>query len=305
MILTCPECASRYFVDDARIGPEGRKVRCSSCGHAWRESGASATAYDTPLTLAPDFEPTPAPVAAEEEPAIRPRASRADAAARLREEAVEKRKTREAAAVGAIWAVLGAGFVVLALVAVIFRTDVVRLMPMTAGAYAFARMPVNPIGINIEAPQIKPGLKDGRAAMIVSGIERNIDSHPRPAAPLKISLLDKGNQKIASQAMTPDGGPIQPGETRAFSLTFLDPPLQTTGAQAEFDFAAMTVKKPKSVAHHGAVPAPAAAPAPSEALKLRGSAPAPAAPTVEAKDAAPLPANSPYALPQPAKAPHG
>jgi predicted Zn finger-like uncharacterized protein len=304
MILTCPECASRYFVDDARIGPDGRKVRCASCGHSWRQAGASSTAFDTPLTLAPNFEPSPPPAAAEvSEPPVKLRGARADVSSRLRKEAHEKRRTREAAAVGAVWALLGAGFVVLALVAVIFRTDVVRLMPTTAGAYAFVRMPVNPIGINIEAPQITPGLKDGHAAMIVTGLERNIDAHPRNAAPLRVSLLDKANQKIASQVVTLDGGPIQPGETRPFTLTFIDPPLQTNGAQAEFAFDRMTPKKPATAPR--AVAAAKPGPTAAEALQLRGAAPAPASPPVAAKEAAPLPANSPYALPKVAETPHG
>ena len=36
MILTCPECATSYFVDDGRIPRRGRTVKCSSCGARWK-----------------------------------------------------------------------------------------------------------------------------------------------------------------------------------------------------------------------------------------------------------------------------
>src|SRR5258708_10894831 len=35
MILTCPECATGYFVDDAQIRPGGRSVKCAACGARW------------------------------------------------------------------------------------------------------------------------------------------------------------------------------------------------------------------------------------------------------------------------------
>ena len=35
MIITCPECATRYELDEDRFLPNGRSVRCTSCGESW------------------------------------------------------------------------------------------------------------------------------------------------------------------------------------------------------------------------------------------------------------------------------
>ena len=35
MILKCPECTTRFLVNEALLGPHGRKVKCASCKHVW------------------------------------------------------------------------------------------------------------------------------------------------------------------------------------------------------------------------------------------------------------------------------
>ena len=79
MILTCPNCATRYFVDNSRLGPAGRTVRCAACGERW-----SARAEETdelvvsPVDEAAEFsvpsdatpEPAPRDLPAEELPRV-------------------------------------------------------------------------------------------------------------------------------------------------------------------------------------------------------------------------------------------
>ena len=38
MILTCPKCATRYFVDDGQFADGPRAVECDQCGALWTAS---------------------------------------------------------------------------------------------------------------------------------------------------------------------------------------------------------------------------------------------------------------------------
>ncbi len=66
--IVCPSCQARYQLPDGSIGPEGRKVSCSSCTHKWRAYGeGAAPAQPSPEAVAkPAPEPESAPVPAPE-----------------------------------------------------------------------------------------------------------------------------------------------------------------------------------------------------------------------------------------------
>ena len=84
----------------------------------------------------------------------------------------------------------------------------------------------------------------------------------------------------------PPSRPIPPGETRPFGVNFIDPPADGSSFVVEFAF--------------DKIAAPRGAPKPvkiaTAKLALRGPA-SPPPPPIEAENAKPLPATSPYALP--------
>ena len=101
MILTCPECATRYFVPDDKVGPDGRTVKCSSCGNRWTAHGEPALelfvdAHEgaTVRTAAdPIFEEQPvSALPGEELPKV------------FRQKADTDRRVREAVTTGVVWA---------------------------------------------------------------------------------------------------------------------------------------------------------------------------------------------------------
>ena len=79
MKITCPNCETSFAIGIDQLGPKGRKLKCSSCAHVWREFDPEPTAAKSivnqpnPLTqpapkpaakAAPKAKPKPAPAAA-------------------------------------------------------------------------------------------------------------------------------------------------------------------------------------------------------------------------------------------------
>jgi predicted Zn finger-like uncharacterized protein len=290
MILTCPNCATRYFINDVLVGRAGRTVKCTTCHSTWRAEPEE----DDPLPLtAPDPAAHTAAVSAEADPLSALPADRLSQAFRAR--AQEQRKVREAAATGAIWAGLAAGLVLVIALAAVFRVDVVRMWPKTASAYAAVGLPVNTTGLIIEQVKATPGSDGGHPAVMVSGVMRNIADRTVSPPPLRVSLLGKDGRAVARRLADAPGPQIRPGETRPFTVSMVDPP--KTASDVEVTFSLQTAAPSASAAPPGLkLRGPAAAPTVAPAVSpASASTSSPALTTVH--DAKPLPPSSPYALP--------
>ncbi len=52
MILTCPQCHTKYQLAEEQLKPNGRKVRCSRCRHVfWADSDGKISEVSTDLDI--------------------------------------------------------------------------------------------------------------------------------------------------------------------------------------------------------------------------------------------------------------
>jgi predicted Zn finger-like uncharacterized protein len=230
MILTCPECASRYFVDDSKVGAAGRVVRCAACGTRWTARNEDAldlfdepsaadlagepnlTALDGAANPADDSQTPVDQLPGEELPKV------------FRARADAERRLKEAKTTGIIWGGMVAVMLVILGCAYVFRLNVAQLWPTTAGAYALVNRPVNTVGLVVEDLKAEPSMQDGHAAITITGVIRNITDHAVTTPPLRVALLNKHEKRVAGKLAAAADPLIPPSQTRHFSVTLLDPP---------------------------------------------------------------------------------
>lgn len=232
MILTCPECATRYFVPDETLGGAGRTVRCTSCKASWHampetalelvvdeEQGAIAQpTYDLDVEPAP----TPADLPGEELPKL------------FRDRVKTRQRMRKAAAAGAVWGLLAAGVLAALAAAALFRGDVVAAWPKTASAYAAVGLPVNATGLVIEREQADLDFAEGRPALVVRGAIRNVRGSTVRAPALKVTLLNKQGRAVRTKIAHPAEPEIPAGAARYFAVDMPDPPGTVTDVEIRF-----------------------------------------------------------------------
>ncbi len=270
MILTCPDCATSYFVDDDRVPAQGRTVKCSSCGNRWHatpEDGAES-AVSPPRTPAQIEEPT-APIVrsgpmVDDLEVIAPPSERK---AKSRTRSVTVSRSRVGLIVGVVAAVgLAAGIGA----SVLLRQQIVDLAPASAAVFRALGLEVDTLGLVIENVTSKAVMQAGRPVLSITGVIYNKNETTTEAPPIRISLLNEEGVPVAVLLAQPLNAGVPAGARRYFAVSLPDPPTNARELEIAFD---LTQKVP--AAH-----APTSDHAP------------------DAIDAKPLPANSPDAIAQ-------
>jgi predicted Zn finger-like uncharacterized protein len=240
MILTCPNCDTRYSVDGAKFPAAGRTVRCAKCGHSWHQAAEQ-----------PEPEPVAAPQAAPE-PADEPLAEAAAGDAPMAGGyAVNPSPTRSFAprsavaeerqplgpriAVVAGWAGLIAVVLLIAWSAIKYRQDIAVIWPQSAGVYSSLGMPVNPGGITFQHVDYRRESEDGQIVLAVTGMIVNAGTREMPVQQsVRVTLSDASNHELYHWTFKPNATTLKPGQQIPFTTRLSSPPAAARHLEVRF-----------------------------------------------------------------------
>jgi len=216
MILSCPACSTRYLIDPALIGPDGREVRCAKCSHQWIEK------------LPPDQPP---PVL-EPEPAAAPdQAPETETEAEQEAEevtyetnlpAVAQQTPRRTSPVA--WGVLVLLIGVL-VGGVVARQDIISLWPSTARLYERLGLgsPAYETVLAVRNANSTFQEEDGKPVLVLQGEVVNISAVVQTVPSLRASLRENGRE-VQSWVFQATQSRLLPGEAASFVTRFKEPP---------------------------------------------------------------------------------
>lgn len=243
MILTCTSCSTRYYTDDAAIGPAGRTVRCAACGFSWfaephlelRTKADGAELSDMSReSAAPAYEPLTRERVerlrrAAEQPGPAP-----SAAAKFRAQQAERMRQDRARAAVAVWGATGAALAASAVGMVTFRQDVAELWPRSASAFAALGLDVNVYGLEFYDLAVERAFDGATPILLVSGEVRNIGREDKLVPPVRVSLRDTRSHEIFELVNVITDQPIAAGAAVPFQIRVENPPADAMDLEATF-----------------------------------------------------------------------
>ena len=236
MILTCTSCSTRYYADDAAIGPAGRTVRCAACGFSWfaepqleLRTAAEAPAEPQPKKEVLTRERVERLRRAAEQPGPAP-----SAAAKFRAQQAERMRRERARAAIAVWGATGAALAASATGAVAFRQDVAEVWPRSASAFAALGLDVNVYGLEFYDLAVTRDFDGPTPVLLVSGEVRNIGRDGKLPPPVRLSLRDANSQEIFEVVSSISETPVEAGAAIPFQIRVENPPADAVDLEATF-----------------------------------------------------------------------
>lgn len=211
MILSCPECSTRYSVDPSSLGPGGRNVRCTRCGNSWHQLPPIDAPRQVFLDPLPDRHEDDHDFMVDYEP-MEP--IRSEAAMAPRRSPMAARWMALFLAVGAI---IAGGWV--------GRGQIVAMWPPAALFYAHVGLPVEPVGAGLQLQNVhsEQRIEDGATVLFVAGQVVNISQLARDVPALRVVSMAPDRSPVQTWLIPVSPPHLEPGEAAAFQYTQRDP----------------------------------------------------------------------------------
>lgn len=204
MILTCPNCATRYQVDAQAFSTQGRQVRCAKCEYSWFQPAIEAE-EEAPRRL--DIEEDTGREITGEEPPPPPVRSR-------------RRRRRMSALIA--WLVLIVIVGGLGAASYLFRYEIVAAWPQAATLYDM--LGVDAQGLKFNNVIWTQETEDGMPVLVISGEIVNVTGQNVAVPKVRVSLRDGQRRDIYHWTFAPDVAQLAAGSAAPFMTRLSSPP---------------------------------------------------------------------------------
>jgi predicted Zn finger-like uncharacterized protein len=272
MPIICPHCSTSYGIDPAKLGAAGRSVRCSRCKEIWLARAEDAVEFArAPASMGANQDSMSRDEAegwglggdqgeADDEaphvdsPSIagdwQGSAGVQDWSASTTNDAVEHEPGRfswlyrlmpaEALSrmpnlkapfsLATACAAMGA----LVLAVVIWRADMVRLLPQTAAFYKLVGLDVNLRGLRFKDVKISSEMVEGKPVLVIEGSITGESSKPVEIPRLRFSVRDAQGAEIYAWNTVLEQSVLRPGERAQFKSRLASPPPEGRNIDVRF-----------------------------------------------------------------------
>lgn len=270
MHIVCPHCTTSYAVDPAKLGGKGRIVRCSRCKETWRATpdniarvrvptmaGADEMAGWTDPPNTGDMPSVDSPSIASDLPEYpEPEAPRQDLARVVAPPAPQDNTPRDGKRPRLLHAAsrfhgrLGRWFVLrppaitqntfcvamaaMVLALVIWRVEIVRLLPQTATFYRLAGLEVNLRGLAFKDVTTSTETVDGKQVLVIEGMIAAQTRKPVELPRLRFSVRDAHETEIYAWNAVLEQPALKPGENVWFRTRLASPPPEGRSIDVRF-----------------------------------------------------------------------
>lgn len=217
MIITCPNCETRFNVEPAHLLPNGRTVKCGKCGHLWTERppGDMPRRVDGPTI---SYEDLPSTTDGVDDVAgffdLPPESSAANNA----------RRSALGQAVG--WGVLVLVVIGVLGASVLARNTLIAWWPPSQALFELAGLSGQKVGKGLEIRNVTytQKIEDAKSTLVIAGEVVNKTKQPIDIPKLRGSLLDNRQREVYAWVFTPKQERLQPGQVMAFDSSIREPP---------------------------------------------------------------------------------